>query len=526
MQAIVDSLAASPLLHLALAVGLGSLLGRVPFGRVRLGAAAVLFAAIGVTALGAAHGARIEIPAIVGDLGLALFAFAIGLTSGPSFFSAVRRDWPRMLAVAAVLVLVGLGALGLGGLLGLDRATIAGAYAGALSNTPALAAAGGSPEATVGYSVAYLGGVVIVLIAIDRALARGRADRDAPSQLRQKSVAVDRGDRPRLGDVLREHGDEVTAARLQDAPEGSQRVAADDDVLQPGAIVSIVGPDAALDEIARDLGHTAPITLPASRRDLEFRRITVSRAELAGRPIRELDLEHRLDATISRVRRGDVDMVGTASTVLQLGDRVRVVAPSRRMPEVTEFFGDSSRGLTDLNPVALGLGLLAAIALGQIAVPLPGGGSFSLGIALAALLVGLVFGRLGRIGPMVTTLPYTAATVLTELGLMVFLAYAGTRAGGQILTAFSSDAWWRILILGTAITLAMALAGGLAMRLLFRQGGTRTAGLLAGMQTQPALLAYASGHTGDDARVLVGYALAYPVAMLAKIVMAGILAAG
>lgn len=526
MQAIVDSLAANPLLHLALAVGLGSLLGRIPLGKVRLGAAAVLFAAIGVTALGAANGARIEIPAIVGDLGLALFAFAIGLTSGPSFFSAVRRDWPRMLAVAAVLVLVGVGALGLGGLLGLDRATIAGAYAGALSNTPALAAAGGSPEATVGYSVAYLGGVVIMLVAIGRALSRGRADVDAPAALRQKSVEVARDDRPRIGDLLREHGDAVTVARVQDDLAGRQRVPADDEQLPPGAIVSLVGAADAVDELGRDLGHTAPITLPAVRRDLDMRRITVSRAELAGRPIRDLDLEHRLHATISRVRRGDVDMVGTAATVLQLGDRVRVIAPSRRMPEVTAFFGDSSRGLTDLNPVALGLGLLAAIALGQIAVPLPGSGTFSLGIALAALLVGLVLGRLGRLGPMVTTLPYTAATVLTELGLMVFLAYAGTRAGGQILTAFSSDAWWRILLLGTAITLGMALLGGLAMRFLFRQGGTRTAGLLAGMQTQPALLAYASGRTGDDARVLVGYALAYPVAMLAKIVMAGVLAAG
>ena len=45
-------------------------------------------------------------------------------------------------------------------------------------------------------------------------------------------------------------------------------------------------------------------------------------------------------------------------------------------------------------------------------------------------------------------------------------------------------------------------------------------GVLAGTQTQPAVLAYANEQTGDDARVNLGYALVYPVAMIVKVVVA------
>lgn len=54
-------------------------------------------------------------------------------------------------------------------------------------------------------------------------------------------------------------------------------------------------------------------------------------------------------------------------------------------------------------------------------------------------------------------------------------------------------------------------------------GGARVAGLVAGVQTQPAVLAFARERTPDE-RVMVGYALAMPVAMILKIVLAQVLA--
>lgn len=203
------------------------------------------------------------------------------------------------------------------------------------------------------------------------------------------------------------------------------------------------------------------------------------------------------------------------------GRRRPCPATPRRL---TAFFGDSSRGLTIINPIGLGVGLALGFALGAIPLPLPGGGTFTLGSALCCLLVGLVFGRLGRIGRFVTTLPFTVTAVLSELGLLMFLAQAGSRAGGQILDAITSGQWAAMLVLGLAITLTVGLSVFAFQRAVIGMGGTMLAGLLAGAQTQPALLSYANEQTNHDFRVPTGYTTAYPAAMLTKILAASVLA--
>lgn len=193
------------------------------------------------------------------------------------------------------------------------------------------------------------------------------------------------------------------------------------------------------------------------------------------------------------------------------------------MEEISKFFGDSSRGLSDINPVALGAGLVLGLLIGQIPLPMPGGGTFTIGSAAGALLVGLVMGRLGRIGAFRTALPHTACNVLSEIGLLLFLAYAGANAGTQIANAFSSGAWIKILILGFAITTTVGLGLYLTMRYVAKMGGTRLSGLIGGAQTQPAVLAFATNRTNGDPRVALGYAMVYPVAMILKILLAQIL---
>ena len=138
--------------------------------------------------------------------------------------------------------------------------------------------------------------------------------------------------------------------------------------------------------------------------------------------------------------------MGTPDLVLQLGDRVRVVAPTGRMAEITRFFGDSARGLSFINPVAMGLGMALGIIIGEWEFLTPTGATFSIGSAAGTLIVGLVFGKIGRIGSFVTALPFTATAVLSEFGLLVFLAQAGTKAGSQIESAFAGDDWWKILM--------------------------------------------------------------------------------
>ena len=528
MIAIFEYLAANPLIYLFLLIAIGMLIGRIRVRGVSLGAAAVLFAAIGFTAWAGELGVEVEIPPIVGTVGLVLFAFGIGVSSGSSFFHNLKTAVGPILMMVLLMAVSGVSAMVVGTrVLGLPNSTAAGTFAGALTNTPALHAAGEATgdlaQATVGYSIAYLFGVIGMLAATMAALAYGKHDKDAPSPIANRTIRVEREDHPFIGDLYEKMGGNITFSRLRRGEEGPISRPAMSDTLDPGDLVTVVGPKEAVGRISDELGHGSSHSLMRDRSYLDFRRITVSDPKIAGHTIGSLGLAQKYSATVSRVRRGDVDMVGEHDLVLQLGDRVRVVGPTSKMKEITNFFGDSARGLSDINPIALGLGLALGIALGLIQIPLPGGATFAIGAAAGTLIVGLAFGRIGRIGPFVTAIPYTATQVLIEFGLLVFLAQAGSVAGSQIMEAFRGGMWVSIFILGVIVTSIMAVGTYVTYRWVFKMGGTKLAGALGGVQTQPAVLAFANGRTHDDPRVALGYALVYPVAMVAKILIATLL---
>jgi len=214
-------------------------------------------------------------------------------------------------------------------------------------------------------------------------------------------------------------------------------------------------------------------------------------------------------------------MIPTPDFVLQLGDRLRVVAPRDQMRPLRAYLGDSERGFSDINPLGLALGLTVGIGIGMIPIPLPTG-TFTLGSAAGTLLAGLVFARIGRVGPIPISMPTAAAHALSALGMLVFLAYAGTKAGLLFAEAVSSNLGWKVALLGFVVTIAAAAALLLAGRLQ-RTDWVQLAGQLGGAQTQPALLAFANTRSSFDTRVSLGYALVYPAAMVGKILLAQLL---
>jgi putative transport protein len=529
VNATLGFLAEQPLVLIFALFAVGTATGSIRVVGVRIGPAAVLFSAIAITALGVSMGHKLSVPAEIGNLGLVLFTYTVGVLSGPSFFAALRSGARTIAGVVAMLAVAALTAVLLGRTLGLSGPTIAGTFAGALTNTPALAAAGeraGDAAApTVGYSVSYLFGVIGMLAAAAVALNRRNRDDNGPRPLTSLTVRVERRDQPRVAEVTATH--DVAISRLQHGEHSQLLVAAEDEPLRRDDLVTVVGASDVVDEVATELGHPSSHTLVGDRESLDFRRITLSRKELAGRTVADLDLHGRFGATVSRVRRADVDMVAHDELILLPGDRLRVVAPSKRMAEISAYLGDSIRGLADINPLGMALGMSAGLLLGDIKIPLPGGG-FSLGAAAGTLLVGLVLGRLGRIGPVLTTMPYAAASAMSQFGMLAFLAYAGTKAGALFLPALRSGQAWRVALVGIVVTSIVAVAVLVAGRVLPGSGrsgdGVRLSGVIAGTQTQPAILAFANERTGFDSRVALGYALVYPAAMIVKIVLAQVLA--
>ncbi len=535
MHEIMEHLAKNPVLVLFLLIGVGMLVGHIKIKGISLGAAAVLFAGIALGAYADYLGVDLKLPQLLGTLGLAIFTFSIGVSSGPGFFQVIKTAAGPLLAMLGVFIVSAGAAQALGRAFGMNSALIAGTWAGAITNTPALAAAGnaaqtagdpdGTATATVGYAVAYLFGVIGMLFFASLALRYRAKDTDAPTPIINATIRVERRDNLTLAQILKDldAGSDLRFSRLArgedkpiKTPHLTDRVYHDD-------LLTVVGTEDKVKAAQDLLGHHSSHSLIADRRYLDFRRITVSNSKLAGRTLAEVDLDHRFDASVSRVRRGDVDLMADPRLVLQMGDRLRVVGPTHRLAEVTKYFGDSARGLSSLSPVALGLGMALGIFFGEYKFLTPTGATFSIGSAAGTLIVGLIFGRLGRIGKMVTSLPATTTQVLSELGLLIFLAQAGTKAGTQIGVAFTSGSWINILIVGIVVTTIVGAGLYASMRWLVKMGGTRLSGLLAGAQTQPAVLAFANDRTGMDPRVALGYAMVYPVAMVAKIFIAQIM---
>jgi putative transport protein len=364
-----------------------------------------------------------------------------------------------------------------------------------------------------------------MLAAVAWAVRRGEKnpsakDLDTPPPLVHESVRVDKESLPNLGFIVAGFHNQIVFSRTM--RDGNVQVAVDDFVPIHDDIVTIIGPSSIVEEAVAMIGHKSGIHLALDRSELDFRRIAVTNSDVAGRAIGDLNLAGKYGAVATRVRRGNVDMLATDDLVLQLGDRVRVTATATRMTEVAKYLGDSERETGEVNPVGFALGMTIGLLLGLVSFPL-GSSKFTFGDALGPLIVGLVLGRTQRTGPIVWSVPFPAAEALRNFGMLAFLAYAGSHSGHALVDAFKSNSWWKVMILGVLIVATSALIQEVFGRGYLKTSGSQMAGTLAGSETQPAVLAYATDRAGGDARVALGYALVYPVAMVLKVVIAPLL---
>ncbi len=198
---------------------------------------------------------------------------------------------------------------------------------------------------------------------------------------------------------------------------------------------------------------------------------------------------------------------------------MRAVALRERMREVSEFFGDSYRALSEIDLLTFSLGLVLGLLLGAVPVPLPGGAVFRLGTAGGPLLVGLILGTIERIGPFVWTAPYSANLTIRQLGVVLFLAGVGTRAGYVFFTTLLSSSGFVLFVAGAIITCAVGITTLVLGHLWLRIPMSLLIGMVAGLQTHPAILSFATKQTGNDLPN-IGYATVYPVAMISKIILA------
>uniref|UniRef100_UPI00262120C2 aspartate:alanine exchanger family transporter n=1 Tax=Geobacter sp. TaxID=46610 RepID=UPI00262120C2 len=530
----------NPLLLLFLVAAVGYPLGRIRIRGSSLGVASVLFVGL---AIGSIH-PELKLPEIVYVLGLALFVYTIGLSSGPAFVASLRQEGIRNnlfvlggIASAALLTVCAQRLLGLSG------NVTAGLFAGSLTNTPALAGALETikhvappaladqllAEPVVGYSIAYPMGVMGVVLAISLAQKLWRIDYAAEGKrlkiagaateaLRSATIRVawPGAERQTIAALSRQEKWDVIFGRIK---RGEAYLLAGPQVrLQAGDLVVAIGTASELERVAAVLGELSAEEIAHDRSEFDYRRIFVSNPRVAGRRLGELDLFERFGATITRIRRGDDDFLPHDDMVLELGDRVRVVTRRDRMTEVTSFFGDSYRAVSEVDILTFSLGLALGLLLGTVPIPLPGGVTLKLGFAGGPLIVALVLGTVGRSGNMVWSLPYSANMTLRQIGLVLFLAGIGTRAGYGFASTLAKGGGIAIFAAGAVITCVTALLALWVGHKLLKIPMSLLIGMVAGLQTQPAVLGYALEQTGNDLPN-IGYASVYPVATIGKILI-------
>ncbi|MFJ8045485.1 aspartate:alanine exchanger family transporter [Kitasatospora sp. NPDC096147] len=502
-------------------IAAGSLLGLARLGPVRLGAAGVLFAGLLVGALDPDIGPAV--PAGVSVLGLALYVYTVGLESGPAFFRELRPQLAVMAGavVALVVTAVVVGLLG-SKVFGISGPYLAGGYAGIGTTTPGLAAAQAASEdpaqPAVGYAIGYpLAVVVTILFVAGLAAVRswpGRRDpgEDLPRRLETLTVAVRRA--VDWAEVPGADRGRVLASVVQRAG-GPPEVAHAVGRLVPGDRVVVVGgPDAVRAAVA-ELGDRADEHLLDRRDRVDYRRVLLTNPDLAGRTVAELDLAGRFGAMVSRVRRGDQELLAHDDLLLQLDDRLRVVMPRERSDEVSRYLGDTEAKVSEVSAVSLGIGLALGFLIGIPSLTI-GSATLSLGTAAGPLVMAMLLGWLRRTGPLVWTLPTRANLTLRQIGLLLFLACVGLTSGYAFRqNAFSLFGLKLLTVLLISALLSYALMV-LAARLL-GQSRPRTMGLLAGYVGNPAITAYANTRA-SDARVNTGYSTLFALAILVKIV--------
>jgi putative transport protein len=546
MDSLLHILAENKLILLFSIIGIGFLLGQIRVLGFSLGVSAVLFIGIAFGALDK----RLILPEEIYIVGLVLFVYSIGLQSGPSFFASFNRKSLRANLFVVLVLVTGAGLAGIfTKLFGFDIPHGVGIFCGALTNTPALAA---SVEAVksytaqypaemretlvnapvITYGLTYPFGVLGVILwfyvftkwyKID--FAKEEADRSKEAGLSSIKTQTFRIINPAVIGKKAEYVLSLIERRrfvLSRFKRGDLiNIILPDTIFEKDDLVAAVGTTDSLQRAQIVLGEPSDEQITLDNAGFEYRRMFVSNDHVVGKQIHDLHLEKDYGATVTRVRRGDVDFVPSPDTILELGDRVRVVTRHENIQRITTFFGDSMKSISETDFLSISLGIVIGVFVGMIPIPLPNGSSFKLGFAGGPLIVSLILGRLQRSGSITWTMPFSANLVLRQIGLVFFLAGIGVKAGQGFGATFQSEGLL-VLTAGAMLTTIISfLTISIGYKYL-RLPMSAVMGVASALSTQPAALAYANQQAQNDQPNMY-YAMVYPASMITKIILAQML---
>ena len=532
----------------AFVIAAGVLLGKIKFFGISLGVTFVLF--VGILAGHFGFTGNPAILSFVQDFGLILFVFCIGLQVGPSFFSSFKRGGItlNLLAVGIVFLNIAVALILYFALQGrVDIPMMVGILCGAVTNTPGLGAANEAlqqlhyqgPEIAMGYACAYPLGVmgIILSMIIIRYICRVDVQRDsdeiqkeeeANPHMKPYTISLKVQNEALSGKTLSQvqnflARDFVCTRIIQDGhmitPNANTvlrlgdrmfLVCAEDD---SEAIMAFIGP-----KIEQDWDATNQQDKP-----MVSRRILVTQPNINGKTLGELHFSSMYGVNVTRVNRSGMDLFAARQLRLQVGDRVMVVGPQDAIERVANLLGNQLRRLDHPNIVTIFVGILCGILFGSLPIAIPGMPTpVKLGLAGGPLIISILIGRFGHKVKLVTYTTMSANLMLREVGLVLFLASVGIKAGENFVQMVVEGDGVLYVGLGFLITFIPLLITGIIARWHHRVNYFTLMGLIAGSNTAPPALAYANQIAGNDAPA-VGYSTVYPLTMFLRILTAQLL---
>lgn len=543
-----DAPVACDLLIFSIVILGGIGLGNIRFRGVKLGTAGVLFVGLAVSHFGLRP--ETEVAHFLKEFGLVLFVFALGMQMGPGFFASLRRQGRMLNAYAALLVVLGaVVALAGGWMLDMPLPAVAGLFAGATTNTPALGAAQQALATAhadpalvtlpaLSYAAAYplaIVGIILSLIVL-RAFFKvdvaeevelfRRAQGEGIEPLQRMNLRVEN---PNLEGVsiAKVPGVQETSviiSRHRPALGGEVTAATQETKLHVGDVIMVVGTQSHLEQFRLVIGSVSPENLMKAPGRITYRRVVLTNKKLLGKRVRELGLDHFHGVAVTRVSRGDLIFTALPDLRLQFGDMLQLVGDEDSLNAATQRLGNAVQMLQETKFAAIFAGILLGVLLGLYPIHINGlPAPVRLGLAGGPLIVAILMSHLGRLGPMIMHMPINANRALRELGIILFLANVGLLSGEHFVDTVFSMQGLQWVLLGVLVTMLPLLIVGYIARKFHGVNFMTLCGLLSGGMTDPPALAFATTLARCDSPA-VAYATVYPLTMLLRIVAAQVIA--
>uniref|UniRef100_UPI00402563F6 putative transporter n=1 Tax=Prevotella sp. TaxID=59823 RepID=UPI00402563F6 len=546
-----DSIAHIVLLY-GIVIAIGIMLGKLKIGGISLGVTFVLFC--GIVAGHFGFTGPTPILNFLQDFGLILFVFCIGLQVGPGFFESFKKGGVALNGMSVLMIFLNIIVMFACYYLFFDTSNktnlpmMIGVLYGAVTNTPGLGAAnealtsvftnGQIPQIANGYACAYPLGVLGIIGAtiLIRFITKTNlkteeeeleAEEAANPHAKPLAITLEVSNVYLAGRTLSQIseflGRDIVCTRI--LHQGEMTLPNKNTKFEVGDKLHIVCAEADAEAIKAFIGPETDFEWENAKTENQpmiSKRVIVTNPKMNGKTLGKMHFSSVYGVNITRITRQGMDLFASRNHHFHIGDRVMVVGREENVNRVAELMGNSARSLNVPNIATIFIGIVIGILFGSIPIAVPGVPvPLKLGLAGGPLIIAILIGRFGYRIKLVTYITTSANMMLREMGLALFLASVGIKAGaGFVHTVVQGDGLLYVLT-GFFITIIPILIVGPFARWKFKFNYFTLMGMIAGTYTDPPALAYANSSCSKEAPA-IGYSTVYPLSMFLRIFTAQI----